>query len=149
MAISLGTNAVVVTSVHCFLLRPVLPNTNICNRYTVTISWKSQVLKCSFMKTRETDFFSLILSSLQTKPNTCANSVDPDEMARNEPSHQDLHCFYYYYYYFKWKLLVYISGHVHVQGWMSPFQKFVDERFIKFNERSSSIINVYMAYKFV
>ena len=24
---------------------------------------------------------------------TCANSVDPDETARYEPSHQDLHCF--------------------------------------------------------
>ena len=33
----------------------------------------------------------LTLSALQTKPDTCANSVDPDETARNEPSHQDLH----------------------------------------------------------
>ena len=24
--------------------------------------------------------------------NITANSVDPDEMAHNEPSHQDLHC---------------------------------------------------------
>ena len=31
-------------------------------------------------------------SALQTKPGTCANSVDPDETAHNEPSHQDLHC---------------------------------------------------------
>ena len=31
-----------------------------------------------------------ILSSRQTKTDTCANSVDPDETARNEPSHQDL-----------------------------------------------------------
>ena len=29
----------------------------------------------------------LTLSVLQTKKDTCANSVDPDE-----PSHQDLHC---------------------------------------------------------
>ena len=34
----------------------------------------------------------LTLSALQTKPDTCANSVDPDEMACNKPSHQDLHC---------------------------------------------------------
>ena len=27
-----------------------------------------------------------------TGPYTYANSVDPDEMAHNEPSHQDLHC---------------------------------------------------------
>ena len=26
------------------------------------------------------------------KTDTCANSVDPDEMAHNEPSHLDLHC---------------------------------------------------------
>ena len=31
--------------------------------------------------------------SPQTKTNTCANSVDPVETARNEPSHQDLRCF--------------------------------------------------------
>ena len=31
------------------------------------------------------------LSALQTKPDACANSVDPDETA-SEPSHQDLHC---------------------------------------------------------
>ena len=24
--------------------------------------------------------------------NTCANDVDPDETAHNEPSHQDPHC---------------------------------------------------------
>ena len=28
---------------------------------------------------------------MQTKPDAFANSVDPDEMARNEPSNQDLH----------------------------------------------------------
>ena len=34
---------------------------------------------------------TLILSSLQTDKDTFANSVDPDEMAHIEPSHQDLH----------------------------------------------------------
>ena len=34
----------------------------------------------------------LTLSALQAKTSTFANSVDPDEMARNEPSHQDLPC---------------------------------------------------------
>ena len=34
----------------------------------------------------------LTLSACQTKTDTCANSIDPDETARNEPSHQDLHC---------------------------------------------------------
>ena len=29
---------------------------------------------------------------MQTKTSTFAKSADPDEMARNEPSHQDLHC---------------------------------------------------------
>ena len=33
----------------------------------------------------------LILSALQTKPDTCANIVDPDETAHNKPSHQDLY----------------------------------------------------------
>ena len=31
------------------------------------------------------------LSALQTKASTFTNSVDPDEMAQNEPSHLDLH----------------------------------------------------------
>ena len=35
----------------------------------------------------------LTFSALSTKTETLANSVDPDEMARNEPFHQDLRCF--------------------------------------------------------
>ena len=34
----------------------------------------------------------ITLSVLQTKQNTYANSIDPDEMAHNEQSHLDLHC---------------------------------------------------------
>lgn len=33
----------------------------------------------------------LTLSTLYTNTNTCANSVDSDEAAPIEPSHQDLH----------------------------------------------------------
>ena len=32
------------------------------------------------------------LSALQTQTNCFANSVDPNETAQPEPSHQDLHC---------------------------------------------------------
>ena len=39
----------------------------------------------------------LTLSSLQTNMDTFVNSVDPDETAHNEPSHQDLHCLPFYY----------------------------------------------------
>ena len=37
------------------------------------------------MKQRDDQFQSLSLSAWQTKANTFANSVDPDETARNEP----------------------------------------------------------------
>ena len=37
-------------------------------------------------------FTSVTISSMQTKSYTTANSVDPDETARDEPSHQDLYC---------------------------------------------------------
>ena len=36
-------------------------------------------------------FIDPTISALQTKTDTYANSVDPDEMAHNEPSHLDLH----------------------------------------------------------
>ena len=39
---------------------------------------------------------TLTLSLLQTKTDSFANSADPDEMARNEPSHLDLHCLPFY-----------------------------------------------------
>ena len=41
--------------------------------------------------------FILILSSLQINMDIFANSVDPDERARNEPSHQDLHYLPFYH----------------------------------------------------
>ena len=40
----------------------------------------------------------LTLSAWQTKTDTCANGVDPDETAHNELSHQDLHCLLFLFY---------------------------------------------------
>ena len=40
---------------------------------------------------RTYNLLALTLSALQTKTDTFANGIDPDEMAHNEPSHQDLH----------------------------------------------------------
>ena len=37
------------------------------------------------------------LSTMQTEPDTYANSVDPDETTHNEPSHQTLHCLPFYF----------------------------------------------------
>ena len=39
------------------------------------------------------------LLSLQTITDTCVNSVDPDETAHHEPSHQELHCLPCSYYF--------------------------------------------------
>ena len=53
-------------------------------------------LECSMTCIRCVHFknktLNLTLSALQTNTSTFANSVDPDEMAHYEPSHQDLHC---------------------------------------------------------
>ena len=38
-------------------------------------------------------FYFLHLSAVQTRTGTSANTVEPDEMAHNESSHLDLHCF--------------------------------------------------------
>ena len=54
-----------------------------CNvNYVTTTFWQAPV-SCPV---------TITLPALQTKIDTCANSVDPDETAHNEPSHQDLHC---------------------------------------------------------
>ena len=39
----------------------------------------------------------LTLSASQTKPDTSSNSIDPDETAHNESSHQDLHCLQFWF----------------------------------------------------
>ena len=41
--------------------------------------------------------YILTLSTLYTKTDAFANSVEPDETAHNEPSHQDLHCLQFYF----------------------------------------------------
>ena len=43
---------------------------------------------CKFDK----DCLAVAFLDGQTNTDTCANSVDRDETARNEPSHRDLHC---------------------------------------------------------
>ena len=44
-----------------------------------------------FSVTEKGHHMTLTFSALQIKLDTYANSVDPDEMAHNEPSHQDQH----------------------------------------------------------
>ena len=59
---------------------------------------------------------------------TCANSVDPDETARHEPSHQDLQCLSFFFFRFLTETPVYISGQVQFQEWKCPLQKLRSER---------------------
>ena len=66
----------------------------------------------------------LILSSRQTKTDTCINSVDPDETARLIWIYTVCH----YVFDFRLKSLFAFSGHVQIQGWKSRLQKFEDER---------------------
>ena len=63
----------------------------------------------------------LTLSAQETKIDIYANSVDPDEMACNEPSHLDLHCLLFCYW-FLTESPICIGGHVQIQGWKSPLQ---------------------------
>ena len=67
----------------------------------------------------------LTLSTLQTRTDTFANSVDPDEMAYNEPSHLDLHCLPFCSCFITNTLQ---NGHARIQRWMSPLQKLRGER---------------------
>ena len=50
---------------------------------------------------KNTNTFWMTLSAQQTKTDTCTNSVDLDETAQNEPSHQDLHCLPFCFFYFR------------------------------------------------
>ena len=68
-------------------------------RVTETYIWayKNRVARlcsslCSLVSTWA---FRLTNLSLNTKTSTFENSVDADEMAHNEPSHQDGHCLLY------------------------------------------------------
>ena len=57
------------------------------------------------------------------KPDIFANSVDTDETARNEPSHQDLRCLPFNFHYFTCTHIC-ISEGVQIRRWNIPFQKF-------------------------
>ena len=50
----------------------------------------------------------IIFLTFSVKTSTCANNVDPDESARNKPSHQNLHClpFHFFFLYFSLKPLI-------------------------------------------
>ena len=56
-------------------------------------SW-TQVIQSGFCSGKiETEGKNILtLSAWLTKTDTCPNSVDPDEMAHNKPSRQNLHC---------------------------------------------------------
>ena len=67
---------------------------------------------------------------------TFANSVDPDEMARNEPPHQNPNCWHFVIEIWLKPLFVtvdmysyeFIDWRVQIQRWESPFQKLKVER---------------------
>ena len=63
--------------------------------------------------------------------NITANSVDPDETGRNEPSHQDLHClpfFFFFFFLFIWMTPICNNGYIWIQRWMNLRQKLRGER---------------------
>ena len=53
---------------------------------------------------------SLTLLVLQTKRDTFANSVDPNETGRNEPSHQTLQCLTFFFFFFVFLLFFFVTG---------------------------------------
>ena len=66
----------------------------------------------------------VMFSALQTKAYAVAKSVDPDETAHNEPSHQDLHClpfcfvFWLTFKYVKMDMSKFIEEKVHfINSW--------------------------------
>ena len=78
---------------------PVLWKGTVCFPWEQRLSFESRPIFQKGGKTILTELpplkvypFSITLSARLTKRDTCANSVDPDEIAHKEPSHQDLHC---------------------------------------------------------
>ena len=69
----------------------------------------------------------LTLPSQQTDRDTFVNGADPDETARNEPSHQDLHCLQLCYW-FLTEIPFRNNECVQIKIWKSPFQKFRREK---------------------
>ena len=78
---------------------------------------------------------STIALSAKTKTDTCANSVDPDEMACNELSHMDLHCLPICFWFWT-KTPIFINGPVQIKGRKRPHQKLRGER-VKIKDRFS------------
>ena len=67
------------------------------------------------------------LSTLQTNTDPYVNSVDPDETARYEPSHQDLHCVPFWFL-MKTETPIFNNGYVQILSWKRPLQILRDER---------------------
>ena len=67
------------------------------------------------------------LFSQAEQTSTCANSVDPDETARHEPSHLDIHRLSFSFR-FLTETPIYISGQVQIQEWKYPLHKLRSER---------------------
>ena len=67
------------------------------------------------------------LSTLQTNTETYANSADPDETARNEPSHQDLHCLPFCFSVYT-ETPLFNEGPAQIQRWKRPLQELGGER---------------------
>ena len=65
-----------------------------------------------------------------TFTNTYANSVDPDEKARNEPSHKDLQCLPFCSR-FLTDMPIRKNDCVQIQKWKSPLRNIRSERFNK------------------
>ena len=61
----------------------------------------------------------LTLPARETKADTYANSVDPDDTDLNEPSHLDLHCLPFYFRFFSCTTIC-NSGHVQIQSLKRP-----------------------------
>ena len=77
---------------------------------------------------------------------TFANSVDPDETARNIRIHTVCHSFCY------WLLTetpIYNNGYVQIQRWKSPFQKLRYERVKHALSRITDSIYLIFSYLFI
>ena len=81
----------------------------------------------------------LALSAQWTKIGSFANSIDPDEMALNEPSHLDLHCLPFCIQ-FLTNIPVCDKECVKIQIWKSPFQKLRGERVLSYDFKKTTTI---------
>ena len=94
----------------------------------------------------------MILSALQTKASTFENSVDPEEMDHNEPSHLNLHClpfcfrffFFFFFFFFCFVFSICINGFLEIQTWKSPLQTLRGERIKSAIPKLANQSNVYV-----